>query len=143
LVKESVTSGLFEVFCMYLCFWNKRVCSPSTIFENTYGIIYTTICTIMIIRVVTMIAFVAPIIRIDSYTLTDFKDGHFRSDFIDSTYKFVPKSQRSIFFTGKATLKNTLFQNQSVYVYIIYIYISVYVYTRVSGNISCYEITKF
>lgn len=125
----------YSVCVAYLCFRDKRVRSPPSIFEDANGIIYTTIFTIMIIRVVTMIAFVACIIRIDSYTLTYFKDGHFRSDFIDSTYKLVPKSQRSILSTGKASLKNYIISKSKR----VCICISIYVYTRVSDNTSCYE----
>lgn len=46
----------------------------------------------MIIRIMTMVAFIASTVRIDNNTLTDFKDGHFWSEFIDSTYKLVSKS---------------------------------------------------
>lgn len=93
----------------YLCFWDKRVRSPSTISENSYSIIYTTVATKVIICIVTMIAFVASTVRIDGDTLTDFKNSHFRSEFIDSTYKLMSKSQRPVFFTRKASLKDFLF----------------------------------
>lgn len=105
LVEKSRESSLPEssVCITYLCFWDKYVRSPSTISKNSYSTIYTTVITKMIIRIMTMVAFVASTIRIDSNTLTDFKDGHFWSEFIDSTYKLVSKSQR-FFFTWKAPL---------------------------------------
>jgi len=77
--------------------------SPSTIFESTYTM-YKIMATKMTIRIVTVTAFVAFTIRINGDTLTDFKNSHFRSEFVDNTYKLMSESHRSVFFTGKRSL---------------------------------------
>lgn len=79
---------------------------PSPVPENSQSILYTADLAKVIIRIVAVIALVASIIGIDDDALTDFKNGHFRPEFVDRTCEFVPKSQRSVLLAGKGSLND-------------------------------------